>query len=535
MSEEQASDRIHFEFFYEYGKDYGYFHHGWLPHAEFEELVRGDTPPLVRINDVSYWSSEEGKFLGQRPGGSQAAGAAYFHRDRMSRIWPVDPIPAAEVRPGDDDRRPPPKLRRKLEEFFGGPIEAPRIIQQVLAESDLPNLELAVADLLRREASTHQLLGVMANEQFEYHPGLRMVLARLSEGHAEYYAVRVGPPEWKRLAVEADRYRDCLSMGLYLVDSRRGKLVLAIWPARQGASTLEVMALDEDVARDIIDDLRAGMTRLSIYRGKVIELRPQSDGCGYEVGFASLKVPARADIVLPEGLLDLIERNALAVLRHRDRLLDAERHLRRGLLFHGKPGTGKTLTARYLVGQLRDYTVMLLTGPSLGLLPHACRLARALSPSAVIIEDVDLIARERSRNDYASLLHNLLDEMDGLSPKIEMVFIMTTNRPELLEPALASRPGRIDQAVEFPLPDQAARRRIFELYARGMPVNADLQAFVDRTEGASGAFIEELLRRALVFASEEGTPEVLDRHLESALKELVLAGGDLTRSLLGYA
>jgi len=138
-------------------------------------------------------------------------------------------------------------------------------------------------------------------------------------------------------------------------------------------------------------------------------------------------------------------------------------------------------------------------------------------------------------NDYASLLHNLLDEMDGLSPKIEMVFLMTTNRPDLLEPALASRPGRIDQAVEFPLPDKPARRKLFELFSRGLPLSSSLDPFIERTEGASGAFIEEFLRRALLFASEEGSAQVLEGHLGRALQELVMAGGQLTQSLLGYS
>ena len=115
-----------------------------------------------------------------------------------------------------------------------------------------------------------------------------------------------------------------------------------------------------------------------------------------------------------------------------------------------------------------------------------------------------------------------------------MVFLLTTNRPDILEPALASRPGRIDQAIEFPLPDAAGRRRLFELFAHGMPIAADLEPFVARTEGASGAFIEELLRRALVFAAEEGAARVATSHLDLALREIVLAGGALNRSLLGY-
>jgi ATP-dependent Zn protease len=69
----------------------------------------------------------------------------------------------------------------------------------------------------------------------------------------------------------------------------------------------------------------------------------------------------------------------------------------------------------------------------------------------MVIEDVDLIARERGLMQHPgqeSLLNKLLNEMDGLREDADVLFILTTNRPDQLEPALASRPGRIDQAIE---------------------------------------------------------------------------------------
>ena len=113
---------------------------------------------------------------------------------------------------------------------------------------------------------------------------------------------------------------------------------------------------------------------------------------------------------------------------------------------------------------------------------------------------------------------------------------MTSNRPDILEPALAARPGRIDQAIEVPRPDADCRRRLLDLYGRGLDLRkADLVRIVDRTHGASAAFMRELLRKATVFSCEDGKGVGIEnKHLDEALHELVVAGGELTKSLLGF-
>jgi ATP-dependent 26S proteasome regulatory subunit len=125
--------------------------------------------------------------------------------------------------------------------------------------------------------------------------------------------------------------------------------------------------------------------------------------------------------------------------------------------------------------------------------------------------------------------------MDGLAEDMDVIFLLTTNRPDLLEPALAARPGRVDQAIEIPLPDEGCRRRLFELYGEGLELQLDdLEPVIKRTEGASGAFIRELLRKSAVIAADEGDGLVVtDKHLADAIRELIVEGGDLTKSLLG--
>jgi ATP-dependent 26S proteasome regulatory subunit len=103
-------------------------------------------------------------------------------------------------------------------------------------------------------------------------------------------------------------------------------------------------------------------------------------------------------------------------------------------------------------------------------------------------------------------LFQLLNDMDGLAEDADVVFVLTTNRVELLEPALAARPGRIDQAVEIKLPDADSRRRLLELYSRGLDLDVtDLDDVVDRSEGVSAAFIKELARRAALLAADAQT------------------------------
>jgi ATP-dependent 26S proteasome regulatory subunit len=116
-----------------------------------------------------------------------------------------------------------------------------------------------------------------------------------------------------------------------------------------------------------------------------------------------------------------------------------------------------------------------------------------------------------------------------------VLFILTTNRPDQIEPALVSRPGRIDQAIEFPLPDEEGRAKLTRLYARGLQIPDDLmQPIVRRTKGVSAAFIKELLRRCAQFQIESSGGKILSQAaVDAALEEMLFAGGALNRRLLG--
>ena len=242
---------------------------------------------------------------------------------------------------------------------------------------------------------------------------------------------------------------------------------------------------------------------------------------------------AASDVILAEGTLDKVRRHVVAIGEHRDQLIASGQHLKRGVLLYGPPGTGKTLTVRHLLTATPGTTVVLLNGSSIRFIQDAAELARAMQPSIVVLEDVDLIASDRSMHGPQPLLFTVLDALDGLDGDADVTFLLTTNRVELLERALAERPGRVDLAVEVGLPDASARRRIFELYARSLPFSTDaIVAAADRAEGVTGSFAKELMRRAVIVAAEESrTPT--DADLASQLESLLDDAESLTRSLLG--
>src|SRR6267378_3104636 len=255
---------------------------------------------------------------------------------------------------------------------------------------------------------------------------------------------------------------------------------IAVSKGEQGAQ------FSQEFFRDLEVRVGAGRT----YRGRVISLESQHDylGRGGAVKVHRLRAVKREDVILPLKTLKLLDRNVAGFVAARERIKALHFTSKKGLLFYGPPGTGKTHTIHYLASQLPGHTTLLITAEQGGLLDEYFRLARFLQPSLVIVEDVDLIARAREQMGSACeevLLNKLLNEMDGLREDADVIFILTTNRPDQLEPALASRPGRIDQAIEFPLPDEHGRSKLVKLYARGLQLSEFLvELIVRRTNGA---------------------------------------------------
>lgn len=428
---------------------------------------------------------------------------------------------------------PEPEARRRLRAHFGvDPTDLP-VVGRPLAEWDRPNLTVALEEWLGDRES--EICGVPVMQ------GYRAGLAELVRGDHWSPTISLGV-EHVTVPLGADEDIRCVRSALWLIRDTDGEPLVLMLKSIDGGMgetlELEAMGLDPRRAETMLEELRRLMHEHNVYRGRVLELssRHFHDDEAAPLTVRTLPAITRDRIVLPEGVLERIERQAVSVARHADRLRASGRHLRRGVLLHGPPGVGKTLTAMYLATLTPERTVVLLTGQALGAVRASVDLATALQPAMVVLEDVDLVALDRDYEPTNAILLELLNAMDGLDADHDLLFILTTNRPDLLEPALAARPGRVDLAVAFPLPDASGRRRLVDLYGEGLDLHVTQpDALVEQLDGVSPAFIRELLRRAALLAAEErdGPLRVEDRHLTAALAELRSPEGQLTQTLLG--
>jgi cell division protease FtsH len=373
----------------------------------------------------------------------------------------------------------------RIQSFLGSdPLGLP-VVSEKFGAFEHATVQLAIDHLLARPGTRHELIGIAGGGGREHHS-----LTELLETGRRHGAFWIGAVDYATVPVSVDEERTCVRFGLYLIDDGRRRLAVLLRggnPEHGVPAQLEVLAPSADDARAWLVGLREERAACNVLRRQVLSFEPSQfePGIG-PVRFHRRPELSRNDVILPAGTLERIERQVVGVAQHRSRLAAEGRHLKRGVLFYGPPGTGKTHTVRYLTGALREFTVVLLAGQAIRFVAEACALARTLQPSLIVLEDCDLVAEDRSFTPYGNpLLFTVLDQMDGLGSDIDACFLLTTNRVDLLETALAQRPGRVDLAVEIPLPDAEGRRRLLSMYGGGIDLpTSDADLAVERTAGA---------------------------------------------------
>lgn len=429
---------------------------------------------------------------------------------------------------------------RVIRDFLGPDGSAESVVSRQLPVFEHVNLQTALNNWTTRPGRTVETRGISIPPHFG-----TISLQQLLGGDG-LPPLRLSAPGLIDLPDGPGSSLACILRAALLVADDRGQYVLLVsGPAEHEPTlTLEVAGLAVEAAQSVLAELDDLRHTLNVYRGHLLDIAVNDRG-GIALHFAPPPETERDDVILPDAVLERIERHAVGISAHRDALRAAGQHLKRGLLLYGPPGTGKTHTTRYLMGRLAGYTRLVLTGRALHAIGSVAELARDLQPAAVVLEDVDLVAEDRSFGPGGSpVLFDLLDAMDGAAPDADLLFLLTTNRADLLEPALAARPGRVDVAVAVQLPDHIARLRLLELYSRGVPVrldDAERGEIAERTAGVTASFLKELMRRAVLESLQEGAErpaddavrEVTAAHFARALDDLMDSAQGVTRTLLG--
>lgn len=213
-----------------------------------------------------------------------------------------------------------------------------------------------------------------------------------------------------------------------------------------------------------------------------------------------------SDLVLSESVVELVRRD-FELFFHREAWFRENRiPFRRGYLFHGPPGNGKTSVIRAMMatGCLEAYTARLFDEDTNdGVIEELFRRASYRAPSLVVLEDIDrAFGSNHSFGKRSNVsLQQLLNSMDGLGTKDGIIVVATANDPAALDPAILRRPGRFDRVVAFPPPDAELRSRYFAKFNPHL-VEEDLGKVAKESDGLSFAQLREIYILAGQYAFE---------------------------------
>lgn len=212
----------------------------------------------------------------------------------------------------------------------------------------------------------------------------------------------------------------------------------------------------------------------------------------------------------------------------------------RGILMVGQPGTGKTLLAKAIAGEAKvpffsisgsDFVEMFV-GVGASRVRDMFDQAKKQTPCIIFIDEIDAVGRHRGaglgggHDEREQTLNQLLVEMDGFDGNEGIIVIASTNRPDVLDPALL-RPGRFDRQVVVSLPDIRGREQILKVHMRKVPVGADVEpSLIARgTPGFSGADLANLVNEAALFAARQDRRTVSMVQFEQA-KDKIMMGAE---------
>ncbi|MFW9894439.1 MAG: proteasome-activating nucleotidase [Candidatus Thorarchaeota archaeon] len=208
----------------------------------------------------------------------------------------------------------------------------------------------------------------------------------------------------------------------------------------------------------------------------------------------------------------------------------------KGVLLYGPPGTGKTLLAKAVAHETEATFIRIIgselvqkfIGEGARLVREIFNMAKEKAPTILFIDELDAIGSQRLKiatsgdREVQRTLMQLLSELDGFEMRGDVKIIGATNRVDILDPALL-RPGRFDRMIEFPIPDDEARKAIFKIHTRRLNIEekVDFNRLVSLTEGATGADIKAISTEAGMFAIRKDADVIMNKDFVDAIDKVM--------------
>jgi GTPase SAR1 family protein len=209
-------------------------------------------------------------------------------------------------------------------------------------------------------------------------------------------------------------------------------------------------------------------------------------------------------IILPSEIKESLDLNVVNFVKNLDLYEEHGLPTSRGVLLVGPPGTGKTLTMEVILNEFPDITRIYAPAETLsqpGAINECYQLARRLSPTIVIIEDIDTLGQAEGHQDRNIYVSQLLSSLNSVESNKGVITLGSSNYPQALDIALRDRPGRFDSRIEFPMPNTKGREKILLKYAEPFKIKGiKWDKWAKKTDNFSGAWLRELVTTAFSLA-----------------------------------
>jgi len=311
-------------------------------------------------------------------------------------------------------------------------------------------------------------------------------------------------PVYLDVSTDCDKCENLLMDGQLLVERGDNHFIVTVKITLRSPGSIQV----EGAAREgkEIEEFVNGVTSFAreqnFYRGKDIQF-------GGRIRFLNIKDKSWDSIVLDPAMKREIRANTIGFLNKKKHWTKYGIPQKRGILLAGEPGTGKTVICKALMAEAGGITCITTNAYQLDAdeyITELYEMAQDLSPCIVFMEDIDLIGlnREEYHYQHGPALLSLLNVLDGIEEKQEIVTVATTNNLQTLDRALTQRPSRFDRVVKLSLPSLEERKELISLLCQRVPLDEPTRDYIaHKAEHCTPAQLQEVIYSLIIEHSDE--------------------------------
>lgn len=315
-------------------------------------------------------------------------------------------------------------------------------------------------------------------------------------------------PTFDRIEIAPDEYKNIFSEGVAFIEkTKKDRKIIEIYCSNRYVS----ITILDCVNDDFLEEWKKYSIENSIYKGAKIAAN---------LNFIKLDKKYIWDELIISDYKKKTIRRFLESYKYSDLCIKNKLNMKKGLLLHGEPGSGKSLCIK-IIYSTSPHTVILVSPEwfdDTSKVSYTCQMARDLAPSILVLEDIDLYAEDRTSEQHNQILGALMNELDGVITNNNVMVIGTTNKLEYVEKAIKNRPGRFDRLIEFASPTDKERAEIFKINLPEKFHNLINAAIIQATDKLTGAHCFEIIQNAKLLAIECNS---LDENNDAILTEKI--------------